>query len=83
MMSQGDLCRQREAEVALGAALSMTARVGSSATTTREPRQARKGAAVTVMSGAGGVLARVVAISRGLEATGQEEFSFPAVARRL
>ena len=41
-----------------GPALSMVARVGSSATISREPRQARKGATVAVASGAGGVLAR-------------------------
>jgi len=36
----------------------MVARAGSSATISREPRQARKGATVAVASGAGGVLAR-------------------------
>jgi hypothetical protein len=36
----------------------MAARVGFSATISREPRQARKGATVTVMSGAGEVPAR-------------------------
>jgi DNA polymerase-3 subunit gamma/tau len=39
----------------------MAARVGSSATIGRESRQARKGATVTVTSGAGGVLARAAA----------------------
>ena len=38
---------------------SMVARVGSSATVNREPRQARKGATVTARPGAGGVPARV------------------------
>jgi hypothetical protein len=38
--------------------VTMVARVGSSATISRESRQARKGATVTVTSGAGGVLAR-------------------------
>ena len=37
---------------------SMAVRVGFSATISRKPRQARKGAAVAVQSGAGGVLAR-------------------------
>jgi len=32
----------------------MVARIGLSATTSREPRQARKGAAAAAMSGAGG-----------------------------
>jgi len=36
----------------------MAARVGFSATSSREPRQARKGATVTVISGAGEVPAR-------------------------
>jgi len=40
----------------------MVARVGSSATTSRKPRQARKGATVAVRSGAGGVPARVASI---------------------
>src|SRR5262249_18866719 len=39
----------------------MAARAGSSATISREPRQARKGATVTVTSGAGGPPARAVA----------------------
>ncbi len=39
----------------------MAARVGFSATISREPRQARKGATVTVISGAGEVPARAVA----------------------
>jgi hypothetical protein len=38
----------------------MAARVGFSATISREPRQARKGATVTVISGAGEVPARAV-----------------------
>jgi hypothetical protein len=37
----------------------MVTRVGSSATISRQPRQARKGAAVAVRLGAGGQLARV------------------------
>ena len=41
---------------------SMAARVGFSATISREPRQARKGATVTVISGAGEVPARAVSI---------------------
>jgi hypothetical protein len=44
-------------------AFSMVARVGSSATISREPRQVRKEATVAAASGAGGVLAR--AASRG------------------
>ena len=36
----------------------MVARIGSSATISRESRQARKGATVTVISGAGEVPAR-------------------------
>jgi hypothetical protein len=40
----------------------MAARVGSSATISREPRQARKGATVAVTSGAGGSLARAAAL---------------------
>jgi hypothetical protein len=36
----------------------MVARTGFSATTSRESRQARKGATVAVMSGAGGELVR-------------------------
>lgn len=39
----------------------MVARVGSSATISREFRQARKGATVAVTSGAGGVLTRAAA----------------------
>ena len=42
----------------------MAARVGSSATISRQPRQARKGATVPVILGAGGVLARAVASFR-------------------
>jgi hypothetical protein len=38
----------------------MAARVGFSATISREPRQARKGATVTVISGAGEAPARAV-----------------------
>jgi len=49
-----------------GQTLSMVARVGSSATISRKPRQARKGAAVAVRSGAGGVLARAAAHSMPL-----------------
>jgi len=45
-----------------GPAISMVARAGSSATISREPRQARKGATVAVASGAGGVLARAASI---------------------
>jgi hypothetical protein len=41
--------------------VTMVARVGSSATISREFRQARKGATVAVTSGAGGVLARAAA----------------------
>jgi len=37
---------------------SMASRIGSSATTSRQPRQARKGATVAVMSGAGVQLVR-------------------------
>jgi hypothetical protein len=44
--------------------LSMAARAGFSATMTRQPRQARKGATVTVSSGAGAVPARAVSIWR-------------------
>jgi hypothetical protein len=52
----------------------MAARVGFSATISREPRQARKGATVTVMSGAGEVPARVasnysVEVARALSTT--------------
>ncbi len=36
----------------------MVARVGSLATASREPRQARKGATVAARTGAGGILAR-------------------------
>jgi len=40
----------------------MAARVGFSATISREPRQARKGAAAAATSGAGEVPARVASI---------------------
>ena len=49
----------------------MAARVGFSATISREPRQARKGATVTVMSGAGEVPARAASnlnLSKAAEA---------------
>jgi hypothetical protein len=39
----------------------MVARVGSLATASRKPRQARKGATVTATPGAGGILARAAA----------------------
>ncbi len=41
----------------------MVARAGSSATISREPRQARKGATVTVISGAGGVPVRAASFA--------------------
>jgi hypothetical protein len=44
---------------------SMAARVGFSATISREPRQARKGATVTVISGAGEAPARAVSSNKG------------------
>ena len=50
--------------------LSMVARVGSSATISRKPRQARKGAAAAVRSGAGGVLARAATFPAGGPAGG-------------
>ncbi len=53
-----------------GPAISMVARAGSSATISREPRQARKGATVAAASGAGGVLARAASIgNRGYAMT--------------
>jgi len=48
----------------------MVARVGSSATISRKPRQARKGAAAAVRSGAGGVLARAATFPGGGPASG-------------
>jgi hypothetical protein len=41
------------------------ARTGFSATTSREPRQARKGAAAAAMSGAGGQLVRATTLVMG------------------
>ena len=52
----------RAARILNRQSLSMVARVGSSATISRKPRQARKGAAVAVRSGAGGVLARAASL---------------------
>ena len=52
-------CRQRAPR---GRLRSMVARVGSSATVNREPRQARKGATVTAIPGAGGRPARVASL---------------------
>ncbi len=46
----------------------MVARAGSSATISREPRQARKGATVTVISGAGGVPVRAASLRTGRRA---------------
>jgi len=46
-----------------GPTVSMVARVGSSATISREPRQVRKEATVAAASGAGGVLARAASLS--------------------
>ncbi|MEY3713801.1 MAG: hypothetical protein RL321_1421, partial [Pseudomonadota bacterium] len=40
----------------------MASRIGSSATTNRQPRQARKGATVAVMSGAGVQLVRAASL---------------------
>jgi hypothetical protein len=40
----------------------MVIRIGYSATTSREPRQARKGAAAAMMSGAGARLVRIASI---------------------
>jgi len=48
----------------------MVARVGFSATINRESRQARKGATVTVISGAGEVPARAASIARGVRRFG-------------
>jgi len=44
----------------------MVARVGFSATIGRKPRQARKGATVAVISGAGEAPARAASIKRGI-----------------
>ena len=44
---------------------SMAARVGTSATINRKPRQARKGATVAAKSGAGELLARAVSLRLG------------------
>jgi hypothetical protein len=41
---------------------SMVIRIGYSATTSREPRQARKGAAAAMMSGAGARLVRIASM---------------------
>ena len=46
----------------LSATVSMVIRAGSFATTYREPRQARKGAAVTERSGAEVVLVRITSL---------------------
>jgi hypothetical protein len=43
--------------------VSMVVRIGYSATTSREPRQARKGAAAAMMSGAGARLVRIASFS--------------------
>jgi len=48
----------------------MVARAGSSATISRKPRQARKGAAAAVRSGAGGVLARAATFPGGAPVSG-------------
>jgi hypothetical protein len=52
----------------------MVARTGFSATTSRKSRQARKGATVAVMSGAGGELVR--AASKNLEENRQTAIFF-------
>jgi hypothetical protein len=46
----------------------MVARIGFSATTSREPRQARKGAAAAAMSGAGARLVRAASFGARLAA---------------
>jgi hypothetical protein len=51
----------------------MAAHVGFSATTTRKPRQARKGATVAVMSGAGEAPAWAVSIRASEWADGLDE----------
>ena len=50
---------------------SMVARTGFSATTSRKSRQARKGAAVAVMSGAGAELVRATSMVGGARGAGR------------
>ena len=51
---------------------SMVVRVGASATASRESRQARKGAAVAVMPGAGAWLARTTSMALAMASAGSD-----------
>ena len=59
----------------------MVARVGSLATVSRKPRQARKGAAVAATPGAGGILARAAAPT-GTCAASILDMSYLVLARK-